>query len=99
MIADAEPWRLERDMSITEAEFLRGLKLAAPAAVSVLADGVMRLEHEGVRLTVRLSAAGERAIAGLVLPRLYAEYEFSGPRDNARRLLEQLDLAMRRGGG
>jgi hypothetical protein len=97
--ADAEPWRLERDMSTTEAEFLRGLRLAAPVPVTVLADGSIRLDHDGVTLIVRLSPNGERVIAGLALPRLHAEYELAGPRDAASRLLEQLDLAMRRGGG
>jgi hypothetical protein len=99
MIADAEPWRLHRDMSITEAEFVRSLRLAAPVPVTVLDDGGLRLEYHGVRLTVRLGATAERVIAGLVLPRLHAEYEFLGPRDAAQRLLELLDLAMRRGGG
>lgn len=99
MSGDGEPWRLRRDMSITEAEFRRSLRLAAPVPVTVLDDGGLRLEYHGVRLTIRLGAPAERVIAGLVLPRLHAEYEFLGPRDAARRLLEQLDLAMRRGGG
>lgn len=99
MPADAEPWRLARDMSTTRAEFLRSLRLAAPSPVTELADGALRLNHDGVRLTVRLHPAGERVIAGLALPRLLAEYELTGPREAGRRLLDQLDLAMRRGGG
>lgn len=87
-------------MSITEAEFLRGLRLAAPGPVTGRSPMAhCWVSHDGVRLTVRLSPAGERVIAGLALPRLRAEYELSGPHDAARRLLEQLDLAMRRGGG
>jgi hypothetical protein len=86
-------------MSITEAEFLRGLRLAAPGPVTVLTDGALRLSHDGVQLTVRLTPNGQRVIAGLALPCLHAEYELAGPRDAAERLLAQLDLAMRRGGG
>jgi len=99
MASDTGCWRLVRDMSSTAGEFERALRLAAPAPVLAMPDGALRLNHDGVELTIRLSCTGKRVIAGLSLPKLQAEYEFRGPRDTANQLLDRLDLAMRRGGG
>jgi hypothetical protein len=91
--------RLQREMSITPADFQRVLRLAAPSPVVLLPGGELLLEHAGVRLTVRLTPLPARVIAGLSLPCLLADYCLEGPAPEAAALLAALDLGMRRGGG
>ncbi len=86
-------------MSASPAEFAHGLRNAFPRGVE---GGPLRFQvtHEGVRLEIELVPGPDRVIALLRLPTLTARLHFTAGDPAARvRLLEHMDLAMRRGGG
>jgi hypothetical protein len=92
--------RFERDMSCTEADWLRWL----PAAIG---DNFCKLQTEaaGVRLGegalgLKWQVAAPRVIGLVRLPRLLVSFRFAGV-DEAQRhtFMTRFDLYMQRGGG
>lgn len=93
----------EREVSASEAEFLRCLRVAHAGPVVVSQEGgvtVARLGDGGVALEIELTPLPPRRIALLHLPSLRARYRFvSGEAAACADLLRRLDLGMQRGGG
>lgn len=94
------PGRFERDMSCTEADWLRWLPAAVgdlhwklqPGTAGVrIGDGALGLKWQ----------VGEPRVIGLVsLPRLLVSFRFAGVEDLARHtFMTRFDLYMQRGGG
>jgi hypothetical protein len=94
------PQRFEREMSCTEADWLRWLpgavgdlhwKLQAGAAGVRVGDGALGLKWE---------VAEPRVIAQVVMPRLLVRFRFGGVNDIERHaFMTRFDLYMQRGGG
>jgi hypothetical protein len=90
---------VERDVSATPAEYLRGLRDAFPGAVEAGTLGY-RVSRGAAALEVSVAPGPERVLAGLRLPTVRVRIRLSGPDAAARaRLLHRLDLATHRGGG
>lgn len=90
---------VEREVSATPAEFVRGLRDAFPGD---LAEGPMgfRVARDGAAMEITVSPGPERVIAGLRLPTVQVRIRLTGPDPAAQaRLLQRLDLATHRGGG
>ena len=90
---------LEREISASPVEFARGLRNALPGCVEggPLCFHVARGQ---VRLEIELTPGPDRVIALLRLPTLRARLRFTAGDPTGRAaLLEQMDLAMHRGGG
>lgn len=90
---------LEREVSASPADFVRGLHSAFPGAV----EGgplAFRIQQGGLRLEIVLRPGPERVMGLLRLPTLGVQIRCSGGEalDRAR-LLAHLDLATHRGGG
>jgi hypothetical protein len=91
---------MEREVSATTEEFVRGLRAAAPGAVRRLDPTSFLLHGDGVELVVRVEPRGERVLGALRFPVLRVRYEFrAGTPQAQRRFLDALDRAMQRGGG
>lgn len=90
---------LEREVSATPAEYLRGLRDAFPGAVEVGPWGC-RVRRGSAVLEVAVTPGPERVIGRLRLPRVRVRIRLSGGDPSARaELLRRLDLATHRGGG
>jgi hypothetical protein len=91
---------MEREVSATAEEFVRGLHAAAPGVVRRLDAASWLVQGEGVELVVRVEPLGERVLGALRMPVVRVRYEFRAGEPRAqRRLLDALDRAMQRGGG
>jgi len=96
---DAACELVEREVSATPAEYLRGLRDAFPED---LAGGgkSFRVARDGAVLDIVVTPGPERVIAGLRLPTVQVCIRLAGPDLAARAwLLRRLDLATHRGGG
>ncbi len=92
--------RFERDMSCTEAEWLRWLpsavgdhhwKLQSQSAGVRIGDGALGLKWQVVE---------PRVIASVRMPRLLVNFRFAGVDEAARfNFMKRFDLHMQRGGG
>jgi len=95
-----EPYRLERDMALTHAEFLRSLPNAAPGMKLEKTDGVIQLYDPPRRLRIELGPERRHRLGSLTLPRTSIRLLFEGFSETERTaFLERFDLAYRRGGG
>jgi len=91
--------RRERVISASLAEFVRGLELAFPGAVTAEGERV-RIEAFDAVLEIAIESLEPIAIGLLRMPCLRAQFVFlrGAPADRDR-LFEQLDRATQRGGG
>lgn len=89
-----------RDMTISEADFLRLLPDALGIAEIPSAGSEVTVTGQDRRLTVRWTPIGERKLGRLSLPVTRVELRFRGyPDREAARALERFDLYYRSGGG
>ena len=90
---------LEREVSATPAEYLRGLRDAFPGAVEA-GPWVRRVSLGSAVLEAAITPGPERLIGGLRLPTIRVRIRITGKDPAARsELLRRLDLATHRGGG
>jgi hypothetical protein len=90
---------LEREVSATPAEYVRGLLDAFPGAVEPGPWGY-RVNRGSAALDAAIDPGPERVIGGLRLPTVLVRIRLSGGDRAARgELLRRLDLATHRGGG
>lgn len=90
---------LEREVSASPEEFLRGLRAAFPGRVTE-APGRVRVDGDGAVMEIVLVPGPPRAIALLRLPTLRVTIRFSaGTPAQRAELLAHMDRAMHRGGG
>jgi len=90
---------LEREISVTPAEYVRALNLAFPGNVT---GGPLNLQARSgdVEIAFDLKVGPERRIALFRLPTLYVRIRFLSGSEAARRaVLRHMDLAMQKGGG
>jgi hypothetical protein len=91
--------RDERVIGASIAEFVRGLELAFPGAVTAEGDRI-RIEAFDAVLEIAVESLETIALGLLRVPRLRAQFAFlrGAPADRDR-LFEHLDRATQRGGG
>jgi hypothetical protein len=90
---------VEREVSATPADYVRGLRDAFPGAVETGPWGY-RVSRGAAVIDIAITPGPERVIAGLRLPTVQVRIRLTGPDLAARaRLLRRLDLATHRGGG
>jgi hypothetical protein len=95
----AVPAMIEREMSATVAEFVRGLEAAFGNRVEGGPD-FFRIVDNGAAMEIDLQIGPPRVIALLRLPTLRVRIRFTaGQPDQHRALLARMDRAMQRGGG
>jgi len=90
---------LEREVSVTPAEYARALGLAFPGHVT---GGPLsfRVTSGEVAISFDLKVGPERRIALFHLPTLFVRIRFlSGDQESRQRVLRHMDLAMQKGGG
>jgi hypothetical protein len=91
--------KLEREVSASPEEFLRGLRAAFPGRVTEAPGGVS-VDGSGAVMEIALVAGPPRAIALLRLPTLRVMIRFTaGTPAQQSRMLARMDRAMHRGGG
>jgi len=91
---------VEKEMSISHADFLRLLPRALGTEDFSLEGNRIRLDRPGRRLEITLGPEGERRIARLTLPVTRVRLVFSGyGAEEARAALCRFDRAYQRGGG
>jgi hypothetical protein len=91
--------RRERVISASVVEFVRGLELAFPGAVTE-EGALVRIEAFDAVLEIAVEPLEPIAIGLLRLPRLRAQFVFlRGTPADRERLFEHLDRATQRGGG
>jgi hypothetical protein len=95
----ADPIVIEKDMSLSVAEFLRDLPRALPAGFRL--DGRLATWSEGGRRgEIAIVAEGERRIAQLALPRVTVRIALEGyGAAAAKAFLARFDQVYQRGGG
>ena len=95
-----EALRLEKDMSISHAEFFRSLAhLLAGEDFVLREDGATIRREQGI-VHIRLGPEGQRRLGNFALPRTLVEIAFEGcPDHEARAFLKRFDDTFRRGGG
>lgn len=99
MVGDADCELVEREVSATPAEFVRGLRDAFPEDLTGGGQR-FRIARDGAVLDIVVTPGPDRVIAGLRLPTVQVCIRLDGPGLAARaRLLRRLDLATHRGGG
>lgn len=90
---------LEREVSATPAEFLRGLRDAFPGSLSG-GPHVWTARHGQALMEITLRPGPERRIAALVLPTLHVGIRFPmGTPAEGEAMLAHMDRMMHRGGG
>lgn len=91
---------LEREMTITPAEFMRTLKIAfADEIASCNSDGA-ELDVNGGHVRLQLSPRPARTIGALRLPVTRVAVAFTGLNRSGRQyFLERFDRSFQRGGG
>ena len=90
---------LERELSASPAEFLRGLRSAFPDGVEA-GHLSYRVRRGGAAMEIGVTPGPDLVIAGLRLPTIRVRMRFTEGDAQARaRLLAYLDLAAHRGGG
>jgi hypothetical protein len=90
---------LEREVTATHGEFLRGLRLAFPGRVEEI-DGRLCIDDGQAAMAIALTVLPERRIALLRLPNLAVHIQFTrGSRAAQEAMLAHMDRAMHRGGG
>lgn len=94
------PPRFEREMSCTEAEWLRWLPEAMGPNWRRRQQGAAAVRVDAGVLGLRWRVLAPRAIALISLPRLFVRFRFAGV-DSVRRhaFMKRFDLYMQRGGG
>lgn len=91
--------QIERDISASRDEFLRGLRAAFPQTLEETADG-FRARGDDAAMEIRLVETAPLSIALLTLPRLAVSIRFIAGDDAAcSGLLAHLDRYLHRGGG
>jgi hypothetical protein len=95
----AGPFVIEKDMSLSAAEFFRDLPRALPAGYRV--DGRCVTFVDGLRRAeIAVVEEGERRIAALALPRIKVRIELAGfDGAEAAAFLARFEQAYQRGGG
>ncbi|MRR08552.1 hypothetical protein EG831_00330 [bacterium] len=90
---------LQREVSATLAEFLRGFGAAFPDHVPV-GPGCYIAHHGAAVMEIQLSPAAPRRIASLLLPTLQVTIRFTaGTKAEREGMLAHMDRTMHRGGG
>jgi hypothetical protein len=94
------PGHFERDMSCTEAEWLRWLPQAIGELEWQRESGCVRVRIGGGTLDLAWREAPPRRIALLELARLHVTFSFENVDDEVRHaFMKRFDLYLRRGGG
>jgi len=92
--------RVEKDMSISHAEFFRSLAHLLAGQDFVLRDDGATIRWGQGIVDIRLGPEGQRRLGNFALPRTRVEISFEGcPDDEARAFLKRFDDTFRRGGG
>ena len=90
---------LERDVTASPQEFLRGVRAAFPGRV-LEAPGLLRIDDDGITLEISYVPGPPRIIAALELPTLRVILRFAGGTKERRAgMLAHMDRVMQRGGG
>ena len=90
---------VEREVTASAAEFVRGLESAFPGALTGGPLG-FRAAGKGAAMEIELTRGADRRVGGLALPTLVVRIRFSGGDGEAQAaLLAHMDRAMQRGGG
>jgi hypothetical protein len=90
---------LEREVTATRAEFVRGLQAAFPGRVEEIAER-LRIDDGRATMEISLTALPDRRIALLRLPNLRVHIRFTqGTRADQEAMLAYMDRATHRGGG
>jgi hypothetical protein len=94
------PERFERDMSCTEADWLRWLPGAVGELHWKLQTGAAGVRVGDGALGLKWQVAEPRVIAQVAMPRLLVSFRFGGVSDSERQaFMTRFDLYMQRGGG
>lgn len=92
--------RIEREMTITHAEFRRVLQLAFPETGSPVGDNNTEFHFEDGRVRIFLSPQTSRKIGALSLPLTKVTLEFEGMAESdVHRFVERFSRSFQRGGG
>ena len=90
---------LEREVSASPEEFLRGLRATFPGRVTEASGGIS-VDGDGAVMKIALVPGAPRAIALLRLPTLRVSIRFAaGTPAQQADMLAHMDRAMHRGGG
>lgn len=90
---------LEREVSASAEEFVRGVHTAFPGRVTAVAGGVS-VDHDGIVMEIAIVPGPPRAIASLRLPTVRVTIRFTaGTPARQASMLAHMDRAMHRGGG
>jgi len=99
-VAEGERLALRQDMTLSRAEFLRGLPGAAGTADFVTDAHGVRSRDPGPRWRIALESLPDLSLGMIRLPRQRVEVYFSGFDDDAaRKWLARFELYYRRAGG
>lgn len=94
------PESFEREMSCTEAEWLRWLPGAVGDHFWKLQDGGAGVRISDGALDLKWQAGEPRVIASVRMPRLVVQFRFADVPDAVRHaFMRRFDLYMQRGGG
>ena len=92
--------QFRKQMSITRKEFLRNLAVALSGRPYRVERNEIIVPDTGRRITITLCEQQEQRIGSLQLPRMFAEFTFSGYSDSeAESLMKHIDIHFQRGGG
>ena len=92
--------QFRKQMSITRKEFLRNLAVALNGRPYQVERNEVIVPDTGRSIAITLCEQQEQRIGSLQLPRMLVKFVFSGYSDDeAKKLMEHIDIHFQRGGG